>query len=260
MATDFRKRPFGKMGALACACAFTLTLLVSGCKGDPKSVSGDGSLSLPPAPAPIGNVEQVLEEKSVHKIDFEALSKDNEDIIAWIQVPGTKVDDPVLEGIDNAYYLTHNPKREYYIGGSLFVDMSNRSDFTNPVTVIYGHYMPDETLFTQLHKYKDKAFMEKHPEILVYLPKEKLEYQVVGAFQIGEENILFNRDYTTTNNMEFFLDWLKHPQDSKAVLNTEDATLKDRYIVLSTCLTASDSSGRFVVVGRLAKQSVDVRK
>lgn len=42
-------------------------------------------------------------------IDFAALQEENSDVYAWIYVPGTNVDYPVLQHpTDDAYYLEHN--------------------------------------------------------------------------------------------------------------------------------------------------------
>ena len=42
-------------------------------------------------------------------IDFAALQEENSDVYAWIYVPGTNVDYPVLQHPeDDTYYLEHN--------------------------------------------------------------------------------------------------------------------------------------------------------
>ena len=42
-------------------------------------------------------------------IDFQSLQAQNPDVYAWIQVPGTEVDYPILQSPDdNGYYLDHD--------------------------------------------------------------------------------------------------------------------------------------------------------
>ncbi len=46
-------------------------------------------------------------------VDFAALQQRNPDVYAWIQIPNTAVDYPILQSsTDNAYYLNHTIDRE----------------------------------------------------------------------------------------------------------------------------------------------------
>ena len=57
------------------------------------------------------------------KIDFAALLSKNEDTYAWLTVPNTPIDYPVMKEPvpDQYFYLTHDFNKNYYIGGSLFI-------------------------------------------------------------------------------------------------------------------------------------------
>ena len=61
-------------------------------------------------------------------IDFAGLQKINGDIVAWIKVPGTKVDYPVVKARDNSFYLSHGIDGSYSQYGAVFMDqrMYNR--------------------------------------------------------------------------------------------------------------------------------------
>ena len=65
-------------------------------------------------------------------IDFDFLLSENEDIIGWIQVDGTKIDYPILyDTTFNRYYLNHNFKGTTTGYGSIFVLSENANDFTS---------------------------------------------------------------------------------------------------------------------------------
>lgn len=75
-------------------------------------------------------------------IDFAALKEENSDVYAWIYVPGTNVDYPVLQHpTDDAYYLEHNMDGSKGLPGCIYSESVNTKDFTDPNTVLYGHNM-----------------------------------------------------------------------------------------------------------------------
>ena len=75
-------------------------------------------------------------------IDFAALKEKNPDVYAWISIPGTAIDYPVLQREnDNTYYLDHTIDHEEKTEGAIFTENYNNTDFEDPNTVIYGHDM-----------------------------------------------------------------------------------------------------------------------
>ena len=70
-------------------------------------------------------------------IDFAALQEENSDVYAWIYVPGTNVDYPVLQHpTDDAYYLEHNMDGSKGLPGCIYSESVNTKDFTDPNTVL----------------------------------------------------------------------------------------------------------------------------
>ena len=86
---------------------------------------------------PIAGTEQME-----NPIDFDSLTAQYPDIYAWIRIPGTKVDYPIVqrEG-DNGYYLNHTIDGKKKTEGSIYTEDYNSKDFGDANTVIYGHNM-----------------------------------------------------------------------------------------------------------------------
>lgn len=92
-------------------------------------------------------------------IDFAELSSINPDIYAWIRIPDTQIDYPVLQREENdTYYLRHNSSGRYAFAGSIYTEEANSRDFKDPMTVLYGHNMRDGSMFQNLHFFEDETF------------------------------------------------------------------------------------------------------
>ena len=85
-------------------------------------------------------------------VDFKALKKINPDIIAWIRIPDTSIDYPVVQGNDDSYYLTHTFKKTEYVAGAIFLDSDNNADFSDDKNIIYGHNI----LWIYIAQWKEK--------------------------------------------------------------------------------------------------------
>ena len=66
--------------------------------------------------------ENITEDKTERMLQVEELKKTNSDIIGWLEIEGTNISYPVLQGDDNEYYLNQSYTKEQVTGGSLFLD------------------------------------------------------------------------------------------------------------------------------------------
>ena len=73
---------------------------------------------------------KVDEETTERMLQVQELQKENPDVVGWIEIEGTNINYPVLQGTDNSYYMTHNYKKEEAKDGSIFLDTD--SDWTIP--------------------------------------------------------------------------------------------------------------------------------
>lgn len=195
--------------------------------------------------------------KAENPIDFGMLQSKNEDIYAWIKVPNTNVDYPILQsGVSDDFYLRHKAEnKSYSSSGAIYTQSLNTKTFKDRVTVIYGHNGYGDTMFTTLHKFEDTEFFNENSEFYIYTPNEKLTYQIVSAFKYDDRHIMNSFDFQDNDIFYQFLVMLQNPKSAnKNVREKLDhgLTTDDKIVVLSTCITNQKSS-RYLVCGVLIK-------
>ena len=110
------------------------------------------------------------------------LSSINPDYIGWTRIDGTDIDYPIVQGQDNAEYLTTTFSGEKNKSGAIFMDYRCEDGFNGGFPIIYGHNMKDSSMFAALHRYLDSAFLTQHPEIIIVTPEgETLRYRILSA-------------------------------------------------------------------------------
>ena len=186
-------------------------------------------------------------------IRFEELWSVNPSVYAWIYVPDTGVDYPILQSAsdeDDNLYLHHNIYKEYEYQGTIYTQKGNSRDFTDRVTVVYGHNMLNDSMFSNLDMFLDKDFFDEHPQFFIYTPGHILTYEIVSAHQYDKRHILNSFDFSDD---EVFADWLsviRNPQTM--VSNVRDGielTLDSKIVTLSTCIHRG--AARYLIQGVL---------
>lgn len=118
--------------------------------------------------------EFAVAEESIYTspIDFDALKASNEDISAWLQIPGTNVDYPVFfDGTDD--YLYQNMNQETSKAGSIYIDKYTGCAFEDTMTILYGHNMKNGSMFKDVDRFSEDAFYKAHQDVNIYLPEEE---------------------------------------------------------------------------------------
>lgn len=125
-------------------------------------------------------LEGELIEEYESPYDFNELHDVNEDIIAWVNIPGTKIDYPIVfDGTDS--YLHQNLDKEYSYSGTPYIDKEAENPLKDPVNIIYGHHMKNGTLFSDIDKYNDPSYFETHKDINIYTENEELNLHPVAT-------------------------------------------------------------------------------
>ena len=200
--------------------------------------------------------ERIGTEAYVSPADFEGLRKINEDIYAWLYIPGTEISYPILQSPDDdAYYLQRNMYGRSDAAGAIYTEAAySGKEFTDPVTVVYGQNTADGEMFGALQRaYSSREALEEHSEIVVYLPDRELRYTVFAAVPFDNRHILYNYDFTDQRTFRLFFKEILSVRSLEASF-AEDASVQegDTILILSTHLK-SDSSKRFLVCAKLSR-------
>lgn len=194
--------------------------------------------------------ERPEEEAAEIPIDFAALKSTNPDVYAWIRIPGTNIDYPIVQSqTDNEYYLNHTWDGVEAPQGAIFTQTYNQKDFGDYNTVVYGHRMSDAnpTMFHALHSYMDPAFLKEHQEMTVYTEERELTYKVFAAVVYDDRLIPMAYNFGVESQRQEFLDSLYGATDLRnQYADNVEVTAKDKLLTLSTCLEGEDHH-RFLV-------------
>ena len=122
-----------------------------------------------PAPGKTSKHSQAQPPTTLSGVNLSKLQSQNPEFIAWLQIPGTSVDYPVVQTSDTAFYLTHNFKRQKAKARTLFSLPS--TDYRTPGRniVIYGHHLSHRpnAMFSPLLNYKQAGYGRKHSKVLL---------------------------------------------------------------------------------------------
>lgn len=187
-------------------------------------------------------------------IDFDTLIQGNDEIYAWIVIDDTNVNYPIVQNAsDDSFYLKHKAEdKSWSASGAVYTELVNKKDFSDPITVVYGHNGYSTTMFTTLHKFEDSSFFNEHPYFYIYTPDSKLTYQIISAFKYDDRHIMNSFDFKDSQVLLEFQDYILNPESSalKNVRKQLDTEIDEnsKIVILSTCITNQKSS-RYLICG-----------
>ena len=185
-------------------------------------------------------------EKTI--IDWDKLSNINTDIIGWIKINDTNIDYPILKDTDNLKYLKHSFGGKYNNNGSIFT--LNNNPFQDYETVLYGHIMKSGIMFSELGKYMNKEFFDKHSSFEIYTKNQNYKATVFSCYSIGinkEENNIKLLDFE--EQVEYYKKASKYSVDNVSEIK--------KIVKLSTCSYLNNhttpTDQRYYIVAKLEK-------
>lgn len=186
-----------------------------------------------------------VRENDEIKLDTSGLNESvSNALTAWIKIENTAIDYPLVQGMNNSYYLDHDAYGNPDDAGAIFIDARNTKNFADKKTIIYGHNRKDGSMFASLHSYADKSFAVEHSILTITtVGGSELNYDLLCAGIVQDQieavyGLSINENITESLN------------------NIANLTFYNEYngnpiIILSTCLEGED---RRIVIFQLQKE------
>ncbi len=196
----------------------------------------------------------------------------NKDVVGCITIPGTSVNNPLLQSNDNDKYMSIKMDGRDSRAGEIFLDYRNHFDevdeeghlkFPNSDNlIIYGHNMNDEQMFGSLKYYqRNPDYYGEHPIIELNSNYEQYKYKIFAFFILDAKDESDTR-FDCWNKINFtdeadFYSFVNEAKRRSLRLNDVDVKYGDKLVTLSTCNTLLGERGRLIIMGRLVRDGED---
>lgn len=196
------------------------------------------------------------------QIDFAALKEENPHIFAWLYIPGTRIDCPVLQDAEtDDFYSSHNVSRKKDARGAAYIELANVANLCDFNTVIHGNAPKKQDdrdaasfPFADLSLFADPAFFEEHETMQLYLDGNVLTYEIFAAYERENTSLIRNYDFTDTIGCLLFLKDMYATRDFNMNLREGwDSVTPYHFLVTLTAHKQNDPERQFVVVAVLTK-------
>ena len=178
----------------------------------------------------------------------------NSDMAAWLQIPGTVIDYPVMwTPRDENYYLKRGFDGRSNQNGCLILDTDSSLEPLTTNLIIHGHNMKSGAMFGSLSKYASEEYYQEHKNIVLYTESLQRNYEVIAVFRSQvfkkSDNVFKFYKFFQADSQDEFDDFYDNIKSMSIYDTGVTAQLGDHFLTLSTCSYHVDR-GRFVVVAK----------
>lgn len=166
--------------------------------------------------------------------DVNSLKEKNPDTVAYLKVNGTDVAYPVVQSNDNEYYLRHSFDKSYSQAGWIFMDYRNDAKSLDKNTIIYGHNMLNNSMFSTLTKMTKSSFFNDENNSYINLSTENKStlWKIFSVYITDPNTYYMTIGFSSDNSYLEFLNNIKE----KGMYNfNENIGANDKILTLSTC-------------------------
>ena len=204
-------------------------------------------ISLAEEGLPVQQSESAVGEQAM--VDLSAYLAQNPDFVAWLRIPGTNVDYPVVQTDNPDDYLNHTFSGKSSVVGTLF-SLAD-ADYAAPGRniAIYGHHLRSsgEKMFTSLMRYKNPDFYEDNKTVMLdslYRHREYTIFAVVNM-KVGD----WEPSRTTFSGDAAFMAFVNRAKSESLYDTGVEVGADDHILTLITCdRSYAGKEGRLVIL------------
>ena len=212
-------------------CLLTLTFVLTGCAGKDSA--------------------NVNAEVSDRQSDFSKIRKKNSDAFAWINIPGTVIDYPVLqsEDGDDSFYKSHNELKKDDEKGAIYIEAANLKDMCDFNEVVHGSSPLDGSMFAGLDNFLDKEYFDQHKFIYVYTEDNSLIYYIAAAFARDDTRLLEQYDFSYASGCSEFIEEIYDKSNENKLIREDcESVLEPEHFLITLSSNSKAVPGKQIVV------------
>lgn len=211
--------------------------------------------SVPPISAMQENPSVAFSEKTAGEqaaqpmADLSAYRTQNPDFVAWLRIPGTNVEYPVVQTDDPDYYLNHTFTGKTSVVGTLFSLADADYETPGRNIAIYGHHLKcsGEKMFTSLIRYKNPNFYEDHRTIELDSLYRHSEYTIFAVVNMKAGDWQPSR--TVFSGNAAFMAFVNRAKEESLYNTGVEVDEDDHVLTLITCdRSYAGQAGRLVIL------------
>lgn len=190
-------------------------------------------------------------------VNWDELRAVNPDVVAWVYIPGTSINYPVVRGADNEWYLTHDFEgSEGWLAnyGAIFMDYRNAPGWSDDAYFIYGHHMNDGSMFADIAGLADQPRFDECDVVFLLSPQGDFKLRGFSLVHCDADDPLVQLSFSSAAEKDDYI------QDKMArsvvdVGQAPDASEIGKVFAFATC--DNFSAGRYVLFTRVEESTVE---
>ena len=189
----------------------------------------------------------IRELTNTNSINFDELKEKNNDTVAWIKVPNTLINYPIVQREDNKFYLKNDFYKKQNIYGWIFADFRDEFPNLSQNTIIYGHNTSIGIMFGDLINLLDQKWYENEENKYIYLSTTEKEYkfEIFSVYKINTTN-----DYIKVDFNNDFNEYIQMVSE-RSFIDFKTKVENEKIITLSTCYNTQNSAVKLVVHAKM---------